>query len=230
VQADAGEQAICKVQLDRQFDEELSQQSLTGAERLAIARQYLAHKDALEEEYAQRQRDRDKATTEFGLEQVGNAISLVADFQKIASDKELVKLDKDKKAREAKLEADTINKELYEAAKSSIEADYDAKTRAIKKEAAEKEKKLNIAQAIIQTTLSVVKASPNVPFMIAAGLTGAASVAKIIATPILEFEQGGTVGGPKPTWREKVRHFANGGRRCGRCGPAPQWRRYPDGR
>jgi hypothetical protein len=93
----------------------------------------------------------------------------------------LAKIDKDKKVHLAN---------QYEAAKSSIEADYDAKTRAIKKEAAEKEKELNIAQAIIQTALSVVKASPNVPLMITAGLTGAASVAKIIATPIPEFEQG----------------------------------------
>jgi hypothetical protein len=49
-------------------------------QRLAIARQYLTDKDALEEEYTQRQRDRDKAGTEFGLEQVSTAISTIADF------------------------------------------------------------------------------------------------------------------------------------------------------
>jgi hypothetical protein len=152
---------------------------------------------------------------------------------KISSDKELARLDKDKKAREAKLDAEykagTISKEQYEAAKSSIEADYDAKTRAIKKEAAEKEKDLNIAQAIIQTALSVVKASPNVPLMIAAGLTGAASVAKIIATPIPEFEQGGIVGGPKPTWREKARRFATGERINARAGVADVGQRHSGG-
>jgi hypothetical protein len=39
-------------QVSTSLVEELSQQNLTGAERLAIARQYLAGKDALEEEYA----------------------------------------------------------------------------------------------------------------------------------------------------------------------------------
>ncbi len=151
--------------------------------------------EELEIEYADRSRERDKAGIEFGLEQVSTALQTVTDFQKISSDKELAKLDKDKKAREAKLEAEykagTISKEGYESQKASIEADYDARTCAIKKDAAEKGKELNVAQAVIQTALSIVKASPDVPLMIAAGVTGAASIAKIIATSIPEFEKGG---------------------------------------
>ncbi|GAB3638253.1 hypothetical protein GCM10027422_38430 [Hymenobacter arcticus] len=95
---------------------------------------------------------------------------------------------------------------------------YDAQTRAVKKRAAEKEKELKIAQAVIQTALSVIKASPNVPLMIAVDITGAASIAKIIATDIPEFEKGGIVGGPKPTWRDNVQPFANGGRINARAG------------
>jgi hypothetical protein len=65
--------------------------------------------------------------------------------------------------------------------------------------------------------------------MIAAGLTGAASVAKIIATPIPEFEKGGVIGGPKPTWREKARQFANGGRINARAGVAEVGQRHSGG-
>jgi hypothetical protein len=160
------------------------------------------------------------------LERTDTALQTLADFQKIATDKELAKLDRDKAARLKKLDAEykagTVSKENYEAQKAAIETDYDAKTRAIKKDAAEKEKELNIAQAIIQGTLAVIKASPNVPLIIAAGATAAAGLAKIIATPIPEFEDGGVFGAQKPglakrigraagsTWRG-VKEYARGG-------------------
>jgi hypothetical protein len=118
--------------------------------------------------------------------------------------------------------AGTISKENYEAQKADIEQNYDAQTRAIKKRAAEKEKELNVAQAVIQTALSVVKASPNVPLMIAAGITGAASIAKIIATPIPEFEQGGLFGAVK-------RQFAHVGRINAKAGVADVGQRHSGG-
>ncbi|MDO7885380.1 phage tail tape measure protein [Hymenobacter cheonanensis] len=231
--ADAEEQAVRKQQLEEQFTQEYFQEGLNDEQKLALARKYLQDKEDLENEYADRSRERDKAGISFGLEQTANALQTVADFQKISSDKELAKIDKDKKARLLKLDqeykAGTISKETYEAQKASIEQSYDEQTRQIKKRAAEKEKELNVAQAVIQTALSVVKASPNVPLMIAAGLTGAASVAKIIATPIPEFEKGGIVGGPKPTWREKVRQFASGGRINSRAGVADVGQRHSGG-
>jgi hypothetical protein len=139
-------------------------------------------------------------------------VGLVADFEKIASNKQLLKLEKDKKARLTKLDqeykAGTISKESYEAQKASIEQDYDIKTRQVKKQAAEKEKQFNIAQAVIAGALAVIKASPNVPLMIAAGVTAAAGVAKIIATPIPEFEKGGFFN----RLGQGAKHYATGGR------------------
>ncbi len=215
-QADAEEQAIRKAQLDAGYAADLFQAGMTDAEKLAISRKYLQDKEDLENEYADRARERGKEQAETALGYASTALSTIGDFQKIASDKELTKLDKDKKARLAKLDAEykagALSKDQYEAQKASIEANYDAKTRQIKKEAAEKEKALNIAQAIIAGALSVIKASPNIPLMIASGVVAAAGVAKIIATPIPEFAKGGVVGTPRPTWREKVRQFATGGR------------------
>ena len=107
-----------------------------------------------------------------------------------------------------------LNKEQYEAQKSGIETNYDAKTRSIKKAAAEKKKEYKIAQAIIAGVLAVIEAAPNVPLQIATGIAAAAGIVKIIATPIPEFAKGGVVGAPRPTWREKVKQFASGGINC----------------
>jgi hypothetical protein len=224
--AAADEQAVRKQQLEEQFTQEYFQEGLNNEQKLAIMRSYLQSKEDLENEYADRTRERDKAGITFGLEQTAAALQTVTDFQKLSSDKELAKLDKDKKVRLTKLDqeykAGTISKENYEAQKAGIEQNYDAQTRAIKKRAAEKEKELNVAQAVIQTALSVVKASPNVPLMIAAGLTGAASVAKIIATPIPEFAQGGLFGAAK-------RQFARGGRINTKAGVADVGQRHSGG-
>ena len=242
--ADEDELKVRQEQLFRQYSEEYFQQGLSNEQKLALSRQYLADKEALENEYADRAQERDKAGITAGLEMSATAIQTTADFQKIASDKELAKLDKDKKTRLAKLDAEykagTISKESYEAQKSAIEANYDQKTRQIKKEAAEKEKAFNIAEAIIQTALSVVKASPNPYLMAAAGIVGAASVAKIIATPIPEFEQGGFFGGRKPglasrvsqaagrAWRG-VKEYATGGRINPTAGVAGVGQRHSGG-
>jgi hypothetical protein len=231
-------------QLFRQYSEEYFQLGLSLEQKLALSRQYLAEKEALENEYADRAKERDKAGVAYGLEMASTAVQVLADFQKIATDKELAKLDKDKATRLKKLDSEykagTISKEQYEAQKSAIETDYDAKTRAVKKDAAEKEKQLNIAQAIIQGTLAVIKASPNVPLMVAAGVTAAAGVAKIIATPIPEFEEGGLFGGAKPSlvskvsqaagraWRG-VKQFATGGRINPTAGVADVGQRHSGG-
>jgi hypothetical protein len=243
-EADTQEQSVRQEQLFRQYSDEFIQEGLNNAQKMALSRQYLADKEALENEYADRARERDKAGAEFGLGLTSTVLQATADFEQLATDRELAKLDKDKKTRLARLDAEykagTVSKEAYEAQKSAIEADYDAKTRAIKKEAAEKEKTFNIAQAIIAGTLAVIKASPNVPLMIAAGATAAAGVAKIIATPIPEFEDGGVFAGRKPSvaarvgraagqaWRG-VKEYATGGRINPTAGVADVGQRHSGG-
>ncbi|WP_210521886.1 phage tail tape measure protein [Hymenobacter terricola] len=209
------EHAARQKELDDQQTQELDNEKLTGSEKEAINRDFEEKKDALNQEYADRQTARDKERVQTTIETFGNAIAFLGDLSKIDSDKQLTKLDKDKKARLDKLEAEykagRVSKESYEQQKSNIESNYDAKTRAIKKEAAEKEKQYNIAQAIIAGALAVIRVSYNPFLAIATGITAALGVAKIIATPIPEFAKGGVVGAPRPTWREKVRKFASGG-------------------
>jgi hypothetical protein len=232
-EAAQAEEDLKKKQLGDQLELDLANENLTANEKLALIRKYHADVKDVEEEHKKWSEMNEKEKFEYIAELGSQAVQTLADFAKIGSDKELAQADKTKKARLANLEteykAGTISKDKYEASKADIEADYDAKTRAIKQQAAEKEKEYNIAQAIIQTALSIVKASPNVPLMVAAGVVGAASVAKIIATPIPEFEQGGVIGGPKPTWREKARQFATGGRINARAGVADVGQRHSGG-
>ncbi|MDB5270089.1 MAG: hypothetical protein JWP58_3129 [Hymenobacter sp.] len=202
--------------LKRKFDNgELSEEEYQK-KKAAIEENYLGRRNEILQFFADLQEARDKTGVERAVAYATIALQALADINKQASDKELAKLDKDKKARLAKLDAEykagTVSKDLYEQQKSNIEANYDAKTRAVKKEAAEKEKTLNIAQSIIAGILAVIKAGG--PFTPTGALTAIASIAataKIIATPIPEFALGGVAGAPKPTWREKVRRFASGG-------------------
>ena len=214
-QADADELAVRRKKLDEQYAQEYFQKGNSEEEKLAISRQYLQAKEDLEQEYEDRGKERDKRRVEATLEAFGTVIATLGDFEKINSDKQLTKLDKDKKARLLKLDqeykAGKLSKEVYEREKSTIESNYDEKTRAIKREAAEKEKKYNIAQAIIAGALAVIRVSYDPFLAVAAGITSALGLAKIIATPIPEFAKGGVTGGPKPTWRERVRQFATGG-------------------
>lgn len=228
-QADSEEQKVRRDQLDQQFATDLFQEGLNTEQKLAVTRQYLQAKEDLENEFGDRKRGREQAAADFTFGLASTAVGLVGDFEKIASDKQLAKLDKDKKARLTKLDqeykAGTISKDQYEAQKASIEQDYDAKTRQVKKQAAEKEKQFNIAQAVIAGALGVIKASPNVPLMIAAGVTAAAGIAKIIATPIPEFEKGGffsRVG-------KGIKHYATGGRINPKAGVADVGQRHSSG-
>jgi hypothetical protein len=209
------ETAIKTALLKSDMEADLENQNLTINEKLARFRQFHADVKDLNAQAADDQEDEENRRRDIIVGLYSQAIDTVATFQKAATDKELSKLDKDKTARLLKLDqeykAGTLSKEQYESAKSNIESNYDAKTRSIKKQAAEKEKEYNIAQAIIAGTLAVIKVLDNPFLAVTTGIAAALGVAKIIATPIPEFAKGGVIGGPKPTWREKVRQFATGG-------------------
>jgi hypothetical protein len=72
------------------------------------------------------------------------------------------------------------------------------------KERAKQEKARSIIEAVIATALAIIKALPNIPLSIIAGVTGAASIATIAAQPLAE---GGVVGKG-----DDIVQFNNGGR------------------
>ena len=90
------------------------------------------------------------------------------------------------KEKQAKL----ANTKLTEAEKQKIEDDYNKKAAKLKTEQAKKEKAAAIVQSIINTALSITKASPNIPLMVMAGLAGAAQMAIIASQKIPQFDKG----------------------------------------
>lgn len=219
IQAEAAEHAARLAQLDTQLTTQLDNEKLSINERLALIRQFNADRDQLDEEYADRTKARNRDTATFGLQAITTGINAAADFQKISSDKEIAKVENDKKKRLASLDAEykagKLSKEGYEAQKSVIEANYDAKTKQLRRQQAERDKMYQIANSIIQGTVAVIAASANPlgilsPTAIATGIAAVLATAKIIATPVPEFAKGG-VAGPRLPWRERVRQFAQGG-------------------
>jgi hypothetical protein len=222
----AAEQAARQASMRLALEAELSNEQLTMNEKLSIIRQFNADKDALEEEYGEKSKQRERDRNAFGLEVASQGVQILADFTKIASDKDLAKTEKDKKARLKKLEeeytAGRVSKEQYEAQKTQIEANASKETARIKTEQAKKEKEFNVAQAVIAGVLAVLKAAPNIPLQIITGITAAAAVAKIVATRIPEFAQGGIIGAGKALWSgakqsvgsawRSARKYAHGGR------------------
>jgi len=216
-------EAAEKARLDTQLKLELQNTKLTDDEKLLIHEQYEQRRNEISEQYAEVRNKSEREKYAFALEQMQVGIQSFSDFKKIASDKELLKVDKDKNERLKKLEqeykAGRVSKEVYENQKSAIESNYDAKTRALKRKAAQDEKAANVAQSIISGALAVIKAAPNIPLQIATGITAALATAKIIATPIPTFEKGGMFRqiGRKlqsissSAWRG-VKTYANGGK------------------
>ena len=92
-------------------------------------------------------------------------------------------------------EAGTISQEekerqLEDAAEKKEERDLEIKIKQF-----EYDKKMSLIQVAIQTALSIIEASPNPFAMIAAGITGAAAAATILATKPPTYALGGLVEG-----------------------------------
>jgi hypothetical protein len=188
-----------------------------------------AKRKELNDQFADDEKNRWKSDFAEQMGYMNEKIQFASDLLKDFSDIELKKEEANKKKRLASLEAEykagRISKEGYEAAKSEIETNYDAKTRQIKKEAAEKEKVAKIAQAVITTAVNVVEAFPNPALMAAAGVLGALQVGKIVATPIPEFEKGGFFGRAA----RSVKQYATGGRINPTAGVADVGQRHSGG-
>lgn len=101
-------------------------------------------------------------------------------------------------------QAELDNKNLTDKQKDAINKKFDAKIKEEKKKAWEADKKAALTQAIINGALAVVKALPNIPLAIAAGVASAAQIAIIVnekppefAVGVRDFEGGPAVVGEK---------------------------------
>jgi TP901 family phage tail tape measure protein len=94
----------------------------------------------------------------------------------------------------SQMEKELSNKNLTEEQKDKIRAKYAAREKKLKQDQFRKQKTADIIQSLINTALAYVKALPNMPLAIAAGIAGAAQTAAIAAKPIPQFYQGGDTG------------------------------------
>lgn len=190
-------------QLDAQRDAETESEKLTAEQKFAIVEKFEAEKANLRKQYLteQQRQEVEVAQIVIGISQAG--LQLVADLAKSSSDARLAQEERDKNRRLQLLDQEhksgKISKEKYEKEKAAITANYDENVRKLKREAAQQEKQFAIAQTIMQGVLAVLAASstpagPFGPQAIAAGILASLSLAKVVATPIPTYADGGVFG------------------------------------
>ncbi len=111
-------------------------------------------------------------------------------------DRELLKIENSTMNEKAKNKAISELDEKYNKKKEQSDKKMDAKEAAIKRKQAQRDKKLNIMNAIISTASAIAAALPIIPLAVAVGIMGAAQVGLIASTPIPAFADGGIISGP----------------------------------
>jgi len=133
---------------------------------------------------------------------VTKGIGTIAQFSAQKSEEQLNRIESEKTAALARIDAQLANEKLSEAERlallsrrAQVEAEYDAKTREAKAQAFQADKTAKTIQAVIDTASAVVEALPNIPLSVLVGAMGAAQVALIAGQPTPKFHSGGVVPG-----------------------------------
>lgn len=110
-----------------------------------------------------------------------------------------------KKGLEDDLKAKVLNQEEYNARIQEIDKQYEDQKKAIQREEDQRNKAIALFNIAINTAQAIVKAAPNVPLQVAAGITGAVQAAVVATTPVPQYDQGGfTVKGARTGRRYKA--------------------------
>ncbi len=206
---------IAQLQLDLTTLEEGSKQKLEKQKELAIIElEFQLAKTEASEELKQLIRDRfieefknkQSEADEEGLEGLkedivtafrvlGDVVSGFADIRSAESRQRIQDIqsqsDKSLSALEKQLEQGKITVEEFDQFKEDLDNETADRVAKEQQKQAEKEKKLAIFKALVNTAIAVTKEIPNIPLMILAGLLGGLQVAKIKATPIPQAAKGG---------------------------------------
>ncbi|MGV3588610.1 MAG: phage tail tape measure protein [Adhaeribacter sp.] len=207
------------IQVER--DIALQNTKLTEAERYEIIWQAEQDIAALRADFRQLEQDANVELAQKIADYMLQALDVFSSLMAAASEREQQKIERDKNSRLDALNDEfskgKMRKSRYEKEKADIEKNADESIRQAKNDQAKKEKKVKIAEATIQGTLATIAASANPlgifsPTAIATAIAAALSVAKIIATPIPEYKEGGLTGvlGTMPT-AVKSKSVATGG-------------------
>lgn len=153
--------------------------------------------DAIKEEYAEKDAERQKKILENTLSFADQMVSGMADIFSMYFNNKNIELDNNYKKEKEAIEKNVKDEDEKNKALAKLEADYDKKRGQIKTRQARQEKAWGIVQSIIDTGTAVMKTFAQlgfpwgIPAAVAVGALGAAKTAMIASQPIPKFEQGG---------------------------------------
>lgn len=136
------------------------------------------------------------------LDVASNLLGTLSQISKDKSDYQLSIIQKQQQEEEAllkkRLDNGLITQDQYNKLQLESQERYAEKEKAIKIAQAKQDKELALFQAIINTASAVIKALPNIPLSVFAGILGAAQIAVIASKPIPAFKKGtdNAPGGP----------------------------------
>ena len=123
-----------------------------------------------------------------------NLASELNNFTKALDDQELQEYEERNEQKKAsyqeQLDGGIISKEQYDAKIAQSEQELDRKKAEIVRKQAIREKLLKAFEIAINTAAAIMKAAPNIALQVLTGITGAAQLATVKATPIPKASRG----------------------------------------
>ena len=123
-----------------------------------------------------------------------NLASELNNFTKALDDQELQEYEERNEQKKAsyqeQLDSGIISKEQYDAKIVQSEQELDRKKAEIVRKQAIREKLLKAFEIAINTASAIMKAAPNIALQVLTGITGAAQLATVMATPIPKASRG----------------------------------------
>jgi len=135
------------------------------------------------------------ATLQNTFSEISNLMGGVSNLFSQLHKKRMTELDNERAKEIENINNSLMSEEAKEKAINNINEKFAKKKADEDKKQAKRAKAMAILEATVATAAAVVKALPNIPLSIAAGVIGAAQIATIASTQIPAFADGGLVTG-----------------------------------
>lgn len=170
-------------------------ESYYSIERMKLDQEEIDAKDKIAQEGKQKEDERRQAAFDMGVAVVEQTFELF----RMATDNKIALIDQQTAREKAAIEASTLSEEQKKAKIEALDADADAKKKALMLKQAKRDKAAAIFSAIISAALGVSRAlssmGPPLNFIMAAivGALGAIQIGLIAAQPLPQLAEGGLV-------------------------------------
>lgn len=164
------------------------------------SKQYKEKEQELQDALTQIDKEGKQRRIQIAEEYVRQVTDLTANLIQALNNLDQRELNRDKKANDTKknnykklLDEKLISQKQYDKLVAESDAQLDKKKQEIAVKQSKREKAQAIFDAIVNTAAAIVKALPNIPLSILAGVIGAAQIAAIVSTPRPEMGEGGLI-------------------------------------